>query len=205
MPKRIKVRDKKPIYYAYRLGETNGITKYGAVLTADVQFVSVNSSLSSNPYGEQLPYTDIALFEFNDKTMFIDNFTKIWFGVKPTNSDTPANFEIHHLGQIDKGLFTVYLNSVTQNHRSLWYLFKDVIYETELLLESTGDGKWLGKTPLNMYLPIDSTTKIWLTQPENEDTTFDRVKLKNRKCMPDGVYLSFEEVPQPEPEPTENE
>lgn len=168
MPKRISEKDKKTIYFAYKLGQINLVTYYTDIIEVKCQFSTFKGAKSVNYYGTELQYDAIAVFESNESTQHIDEFTKFWFGTKPVASSAPCDYDVVRIGARSNGLFTVYLRSITQNNDNLWYEIDGAIYETQVKMDKTN---LRVVVPSNMYLPIWYTTKVWYEEPTNTNTT----------------------------------
>lgn len=168
MPKRISVKDKKQLYIAHKLGIIHGITYYTDIIPVDCQFSTFRGNKSIQYYGVELQYDAIAVFEINAKTINIDEFTKFWFGTIPASSQAESDYTVVRIGAEYNGLFTVYLSSVTQNHDSIWYEVDGQIYETQVKLDKDNLKIYV---PVNTYLPIWYSTRVWYEEPEDTGTT----------------------------------
>lgn len=168
MPKRISVKDKKLIYYAHKLGVIHGITYYTDVLSVECQFSTFRGNKSVQYYGTQLQYDAIAVFEVSEQTRNINEFTKFWYGTLPPSSQADSDYTVVKIGAEANGLFTVYLSSVTQNHDNIWYEVDGQIYETQVKLDKDNLKVYV---PINTYLPIWYTTRVWYEEPTDTSTT----------------------------------
>lgn len=192
MPKRIPIKEKRPFFFAYRLGtDENGETRYGGLHYSKGQFVDSINNLSSNAYGDKLDYDAYLLFEKDDETKYIDEFTKIWVYALPTSSMTLPDFKILKCGRPTDGIITLYVKSLAQNHDAIWYEYDGEIFETNV---DFNKAQLEVVIPNNMYLPIDETTKVWYVQPSDNAATNGLLQLLSRESREQYTVLKFREL-----------
>lgn len=174
MPKRLAEKDKTNIYCSYKLGDVDNITRFTNPIMLRGQFVSLKGSKRSQYYGIDMKYDGIIMFEDNVDTRFIDEFSKFWVNTKPTSGATTAEYKSDGELISKDGLKTIYVYEVIENSHNLWCLYKDGnIYKINVkLVESEkASYKYKAIVPSNMYLEINTATKVWYEEPEDETDT----------------------------------
>lgn len=167
MPKRISAKDTKTIYYALKIGEIDGISQYTGVIPLDCQFTTHSGVKSVYSYGTLLNYNAIAIVEFNEKTWFINEFTKFWVNNKPDDSSEVAEYVVRSIGQPNNGLFKIFLSSETQNAHNIWYVHKGKIIMADVKFDKD---ELSVIVPKNALLPIWYDTKVWYREPSDAET-----------------------------------
>ena len=191
MPKRLKKSDKETVFFSYRLGVKNGISFYDQINVGEAQFVSFDRYVNNENYGKELTYNALLLFEVDNYTQFIDEFTKFWVREKPLSADTPTNYRVNSVSKPENGIISVYLSSLTTNNYTLWYLYKGQILETQMQFDID---TLRGVAPKNMYLPWNETTKIWYEEPENANTTTALLRVAKNEVTELGNNFTFKRV-----------
>lgn len=189
MPKRISEKDKKTFYYAYKLGKNSNNVYYGSILQGKGQFTSYNGARRINYYGEELEYNATLILQEDIK--FIDNFTKIWFGITPNNVNEEATHKVIRVGTVVDGLYPIYLQSNVSNVNNLWYEYDGTILEIDAYFNYD---TMTAKIPKSMYCPIDFLTNVWYSQPTDNNSVEDKIQLVYKEETNDSVILTFKEV-----------
>lgn len=190
MPKRLSLKDKKTIYYAYKIGEINGVSYYSDVYSLQCQFSSFIGNKSIFEYGVRLDYDAVAIIQYNEDTKFIDKFTKFWFGNMPVDGNSSSDFSIVKISDVHNGLFVVNLLSRVNNAHNIWYEFEDNIYTADVMFDKDN---MTVTTPKNMYLPIWYNTKVWYREPEDATTTESAIHLVDINKAENYTKYKFEE------------
>ncbi len=190
MPKRLSLKDKKRIYYAYKIGEINGVSYFSDVYPLDCQFSSFRGNKSVYEYGVKLDYDATAIIEYNDETKYIDKFTKFWFGSKPIDGNSTSDFTIVKVSDVHNGLFVVNLSSKTQNSHNIWYEVDGNIYTADVMFSKE---QLKVVTPKNMFMPIWYTSKVWYREPKNADDTNNAIHLVDINETENYTEYIFEE------------
>lgn len=177
------------MYFAYRLGEVDGVTKYSNILVDKCQFIDIKKSVSIQAYGYETQYDAVMLVENNSNSRLIDKFTKIWVNSVPLDANSNTGYRIIRESNNSDGIITFYIQSTTDNYDELWYEYNGVIYRTEVLYNSENK---IVQTPKNMYFPIDKTTKVWYIEPDNSSSTNGLIKLKSTKSTDNSNLYYFE-------------
>lgn len=189
MPKRINVKESKPFYYAYKVGKDGNNICYGEIIKAEGHFTSYNGSLNVNYYGEEISYN--ATLVLQDKIKYIDNFTKIWYGITPLNNEESPTHTVVRKGEVYNGLYTIYLQSNISNKNNLWVEYKDKIIEIDIDFDYD---ELVGKVSKDTYCPIDYLVNVWITKPQDITSIENKIELTYKKETDEGVILYFKKV-----------
>jgi hypothetical protein len=101
------------------------------------------------------------------------------------------DYKIERKGDAIDGLFTLYCNSLTTDTKPLYYEQNGLIYKVKVDLDSDS---LTAIIPFDKYLPINETTKIWLTKPTDAESTTNLIKLIKKEELPKGTKLTFAKV-----------
>lgn len=193
MPKRISNKNKSSIFCAYKIGESKGKTRYtNQIFPLDCQFTRYNGITKTDIYGKEISFVATAIFEYSEKTQYIDEFCKFWQSLQPENGNVFAEYSVAGMSNIVDGLFTVYLSENTKNNNCLWFLGDDnEIYEIQGIYDYDTK-KFI--IPQNMYCPIEHHTKVWEIEPETAESTEGLLSLTYKNKEINNVVLEFELV-----------
>lgn len=179
----------KPIYVAYALGDIGGKVIYDEPIKVYAQVEDVKSLVLREDVGFVPDYDRLILVPYGEKTQFIDEQSLLWISVEPNANKSNMDYKIERVGDVIDGNFILYCNSLTQNTKPLYYERKGTIYQVKVDLNDM-----VAMLPLNKYLPIDSTTKIWLTKPSSVETTTNLVRLVSKQRLEKSYKLTFAKV-----------
>ena len=183
--------DKRPIYIANLVGfdlSNNPIYKKAEKVFAQVNDLS--GKIIMNDYGLNDNYRLKVLFEFNDKTKYINEFTRLWVVEKPNDSEDNFDYLISRKLNWERDILEVYLKPVDQDFDMLFtYNESYGIYTFQCLYDEANKTITL---PENSLMKINSTTKIWTEEPVDESTTENKIKLVNYKKK-DGFIIYYME------------
>ena len=179
----------KDIYVAYPLGDDNGKIGYDEPIKIYAQVEDVKSLVLREDVGFVPDYDRLILVPYGEKTQFIDEQSLLWISVEPNANKSNMDYKIERVGDVIDGNFILYCNSLTPNTKPLYYERKGTIYQVKVDLNDM-----VAMLPLNKYLPIDSTTKIWLTKPSSVETTTNLVRLVSKQRLEKSYKLTFAKV-----------
>ena len=179
----------KPIYVAYALGDSNGKVAHDEPIKVYAQVEDVKSLVLREDVGFVPDYDRLILVPYGEKTQFIDEQSLLWISVEPNANKSNMDYKIERVGDVIDGNFILYCNSLTPNTKPLYYERKGTIYQVKVDLNDM-----VAMLPLNKYLPIDSTTKIWLTKPSSVETTTNLVRLASKQRLEKSYKLTFAKV-----------
>lgn len=181
----------KPMYFAYPMGENSkDKAEYSEPIKIFALKEDVTSIISRNNVGIDIDYDRIILVPIGGITQFFDEQAKLWVDVEPNNEGSNEDYKVERLGDIVDGNRVVYLNSLTQNFKALYYLHQNgKIYKVKVDYDEL-----VALVPFNKYLPITSETKVWLTKPTNENSTTNLIRLVSKEKKEKGYKLTFEKV-----------
>ena len=181
----------KPIYVAYALGDIGGKMIYDEPIKVYAQVEDVKSLVLREDVGFVPDYDRLILVPYGEKTQFIDEQSLLWISVEPNANKSNMDYKIERVGDVIDGNFILYCNSLTPNTKSLYYERNGTIYQVKIDLDNTN---MMAMLPLNKYLPIDSTTKIWFTKPSSVETTTNLVRLVSKQRLEKSYKLTFAKV-----------
>ncbi len=181
----------KPIYVAYALGDNNGKIVHDEPIKVYAQVEDVKSLVLREDVGFVPDYDRVILVPYGEKTQFIDEQSLLWISVEPNANKSNMDYKIERVGDVIDGNFILYCNSLTPNTKPIYYEKNGTIYQVKLDLDNIN---LVAVLPLNRYLPIDSTTKIWLTKPTSIESTDNLLKLVSKQRLEKSYKLTFEKV-----------
>ena len=202
MPRQIPKKDCIKIYYAYRLGiDQNGIQQFGAIKSCDAYFSDRSGGFEYENYGSDDNYSTNIILQNSEATRYFDEYTKVWVFSTPTSSDEQPDYIIKGKPTIRDGQLMFNCDSVAVNNRQLYYAYGNAIIRfTAIFNESAG----VFYTPSNMYLPIDKSTKMWFTEPDDVYTNEDVMEFVSKRSRSKYNEYNVRIVePEPEEEPQE--
>ena len=179
----------KPIYVAYALGDNNGKVAHDEPIKVYAQVEDVKSLVLREDVGFVPDYDRLILVPYGEKTQFIDEQSLLWISVEPNATKSNMDYKIERVGDVIDGNFILYCNSLTPNTKPLYYERNGTIYQVKVDLNDM-----IVILPLNKYLPIDGTTKIWFTKPSSVETTTNLVKLVSKQRIEKSYKLTFAKV-----------
>ena len=179
----------KPIYVAYALGDNNGKVAHDEPIKVYAQVEDVKSLVLREDVGFVPDYDRLILVPYGEKTQFIDEQSLLWISVEPNATKSNMDYKIERVGDVIDGNFILYCNSLTPNTKPLYYERNGTIYQVKVDLNNM-----VAMLPLNKYLPIDSTTKIWFTKPSSVETTTNLVRLVSKQRLEKSYKLTFAKV-----------
>lgn len=190
MPRRISRKDSKEIFYAYRLGFSDGKEVFGAINSC-LAYVGDNSGNSKDSeFGSDNDYRVEIIIGFNNQTKFFDKYTRIWVNECPRTSDDAPDYVIVAEPEKRDGQILITCESSAINHIDLYYLFDGKIITFEAI-DDLENGKFYVLP--NVYLPIDIDTKMWYLEPVDENDENGTLKIievnSTNKCVEYSVEL----------------
>jgi hypothetical protein len=181
----------KPIYVAYALGDNNGKVGHDNPIQIHAQTEDVKSLVLRENVGFVPDYDRLILVPFGEKTQFIDEQSLLWISVEPNANKSNMDYKIERVGDVIDGNFILYCKSLTPNTKSLYYEKNGTIYQVKVDFDSTNLVAFL---PLNKYLPIDKSSKIWYNKPTSIETTKTLIRLVSKQRLEKSYKLTFAKV-----------
>jgi hypothetical protein len=181
----------KPIYVAYALGNSGDKVGHEEPIRIHAQIEDVKSLVLREDVGFVPDYDRLILVPYGEKTQFIDEQSLLWISVEPNENRSNSDYKIERVGDVVDGNFILYCNSLTPNTKPLYYEHKGTIYQIKVDFDSSN---LVAILPINKYLPITSSTKIWTTKPINSETTKNLLRLGRKQTIGKSVKLTFERV-----------
>ena len=189
---RIAKKEEKDLYVAYKLGvdiDENTII-YSKPKLVKGMVIDSNGTVSYEDFGKTFHYDKRIVFEYNKDTKFIDEYSIIWLNKKPLENSTNANYDVVYKSEVVDGLFTIYINSISNDTSKLYVSYDD---ENIIGVQIDLDYENLEAVIRNdMYFPIDNNTKIWLQRPNNINDNSNRIVYTNRNDKEDISIIKFE-------------
>lgn len=179
----------KPIYVAYALGDIGGKVVHDEPIKVYAQVEDVKSLVLREDVGFVPDYDRLILVPYGEKTQFIDEQSLLWISVEPNANKSNMDYKIERVGDVIDGNFILYCNSLTPNTKSLYYERNGTIYQVKVDLNGL-----VAMLPLNKYLPIDNTSKIWYTKPTSVESTKSLMRLVSKQRLEKAYKLTFEKV-----------
>ena len=179
----------KPIYVAYALGDIGGKMIYDEPKKVYAQVEDVKSLVLREDVGFVPDYDRLILVPYGEKTQFIDEQSLLWISVEPNEPKSNMDYKIERVGDVIDGNFILYCNSLTPNTKSLYYERNGKIFQVKVDLNDL-----VVMLPLNKYLPINRTTKVWLTKPTEIESTKNLVRLVSKQRLEKSYKLTFAKV-----------
>ena len=176
----------KPIYIAYCLGDIGGKLIHDEPKQVYAQIEDVKSLVLREDVGYIPDYDRVILVPYGERTQFIDEQTLLWIAVEPNAKRTNMDYKIERVGDIIDGNFILYCNSLTTNTKSIYYEYKGKVYQAKV---DFNNSNFVCILPLNKYLPIDSTTKVW-----TNSTMTSQIKLVKKENLGKSYKLTFQKV-----------
>lgn len=174
MPRQQSLKDKKTIYFAYRLGKSGRKYLYSEVHSISA-FVSDNGGKS--PYsrmGTDENFFINIIIPYNAETQYIDRYTKIWVNEVPLSSNDDADFSITTDVVERNGEILLSCESTAVDHIDLYYEYEGNVVSF-MAIDDLDNG--LFYTAKNVYLPIDTSTQMWYEEPSNVYDTNNTMRL----------------------------
>lgn len=181
----------KPIYVAYALGNDGNEVAHDEPIMVHAQVEDVKSLVLREDVGFVPDYDRLILVPYGEKTQFIDEQSLLWIGVEPNAKRNNSDYKIERVGDVVDGNFILYCNSLTPNTKPLYYERNNKVYQVKVDFDS---GSLVAILPLNKYLPIDKTSKIWYTKPTNGESTTNLVRLVSKQRLEKSYKLTFAKV-----------
>ena len=179
----------KPIYIAYVLGDIGGKVIHDEPIKVYAQVEDVKSLVLREDVGFVPDYDRLILVPYGEKTQFIDEQSLLWIDTEPNANKSNMDYKIERVGDVIDGNFILYCNSLTPNTKPIYYEYNGKIYQSKLDIDGL-----FAILPLNKYLPIDKSSKIWFTKPESADSKKNLVRLTNKERLEKSYKLTFEKV-----------
>jgi hypothetical protein len=181
----------KPIYVSYALGNDGSKVVHEEPIKIYAQIEDVKSLVLREDVGFIPDYDRLILVPYGEKTQFIDEQSLLWISVEPNTNRNNSDYKIERVGDIVDGNFILYCNSLTPNTKPLYYEHKGKIYQIKVDFDSSN---LVAVLPLNKYLPIDKSSKIWYTKPTNGESTTNLIKLVSKQRLEKSYKLTFTKV-----------
>ena len=182
MPRRNSKKDCITIYYAYRLGiDENGKQVFGDIKSCEAYFSDRSGGFEYANYGSEKNYGTRLILQNIEATRYFDEYTKIWVFSTPTSSDQQADYLIKSEPEIRDGQILLDCDSLAVNHRDLYYLYNGNIVRFTAIFNKDGGVFY---TPINQYLPIDRSTKMWFNEPDDAESDEDILEFVSKRTRP---------------------
>ena len=181
----------KPIYVAYALGNDGNKVAYDEPIKVYAQIEDVKSLVAREDVGFVPDYDRFILVPYGEKTQFIDEQSLLWIGVEPNANKSNSDYKIERVGDVVDGNFILYCNSLTPNTKPLYYENKGKTYQVKVDFDNSA---MVALVPINKYLPITSSTKVWTTKPTSVNSTTNLIKLTKRERLEKSYKLTFKKV-----------
>ena len=182
----------KPLYVAYTLGNAqDGKLGYTEPIKIYAQTEDVKSLVLREDVGYVPDYDRLILVPLGEKTQYIDEQSLLWVSVEPNAKKSNMDYKIERVGDIIDNNFILYCNSLTPNTKSLYYENNGTIYQVKVDLDNDS---LVAIVPNNKYLPITTSTKVWLTKPTNDESTTNLIRLVSKERLFKSNRLTFQRV-----------
>lgn len=180
----------RPIYIAYIIGEgDNNEMVYSRPQEVYAQVGDVSSFIVKGEEGIVKDYDRLIIVPCGEKTQYINEQTRIWVDSIPNESQNNMDYEIKRLGDIADNNIPIYLSSLTQNYKPLYYALNGSILRVKVQLDNL-----VAQVPFNQYLPINKATKVWLTRPTSLEDITNLITLTKKEKVNNKYRLYFERV-----------
>ena len=189
---RIAKKDERDLYVAYKLGvnPNDNTIIYSKPILVKGMVIDSNGTMTYEDFGKSFQYDKKVVFEYDKNTRFIDEYSNIWLNKKPLEDGSNANYDVVYKSEIIDGLFTIYINSITNDTSKVY-----VSYDEENIIAIQLDLDYENLEAIirnDMYLPIDNNTKIWLQMPEDINDNINRIVYVKRIDKEDISILKFD-------------
>ena len=182
----------KSLYVAYAKGTTfDGKLEYSEPIKIYAQTEDVKSLVLREDVGYIPDYDRLILVPLGEKTQYIDEQSLLWVSVEPNAKKSNMDYKIERVGDIIDNNFILYCNSLTPNTKSLYYSNEGTIYQVKVDFDSD---TLMAIVPNNKYLPITTSTKVWLTKPTNTESTTNLIRLISKERLVKSNRLTFQRV-----------
>lgn len=167
MPRRIQEKDKRTVYIAYRYGlDENGNAVFGEPIEQKAIVSMFGGESPNSEYGTAHSLSFELLFDKNSATKYINLYTRVWVNKIPITSDDSPDCEITKPPENADGLILVNCSSTAVNDTTLYYEFGGKVLSF-VAKDDLENNRFY--TEPNVYLPIDSDTKMWYIEPTDID------------------------------------
>lgn len=189
---RIAKKDERDLYVAYKLGvnPNDNTIIYSKPILVKGMVIDSNGTMTYEDFGKSFQYDKKVVFEYDKNTRFIDEYSNIWLNKKPLEDGSNANYDVVYKSEIIDGLFTIYINSITNDTSKVY-----VSYDEENIIAIQLDLDYENLEAIirnDMYLPIDNNTKIWLQMPKDINDNINRIVYVKRIDKEDISILKFD-------------
>ena len=182
----------KPIYVAFALGEnSDGKMGYDNPTQLYAQIDDVKSVVARETVGIVPEYDRLLLVPYGEKAQFIDEQSLLWVAVEPNANKSNSDYKIERVGDVVNGSFILYCNSLTPRTKPLYYENKGTIYQVKVDFDSNS---LVAIVPMNKYLPINNSTKVWYTKPSNSESTKNLLRMTSKDKLGKSYKFKFVKV-----------
>ena len=182
----------KSLYVAYAKGTTlDGKIEYSEPIKIYAQTEDVKSLVLREDVGYVPDYDRLILVPLGEKTQYIDEQSLLWVGVEPNAKKSNMDYKIDRVGDIIDNNFILYCNSLTPTTKPLYYENGGTIYQVKVDLDKDN---LVAIVPSNKYLPITTSTKVWLTKPTSVESTTNLISLISKERLIKSNRLTFQRV-----------
>ena len=178
----------KPIFVAYALGNEGDKIGYAEPIKIYAQTEDVKSLILRENVGIIPDYDRLILVPYGANTQFIDEQSLLWVDVEPNAKKSNMDYKIERLGDIVDGNIILYCNSLTNNTKSLYYEYGGKIYQVKVDFDKD---TLTAIVPLNKYLPINPSTKIWFTKPNGSESTMNLIQFVKKERLDKSYRFTF--------------
>lgn len=179
------------IYISFPIGANlKGELEYCEPIKINAQKNGVTSVVSRETFGIVPQYDRLISVPYGNKSKYINEQTLLWVDTTPNENYSNMDYKIERKGDIVNGEFILFCNSTTENTKSIYYENRNgKIYQVKLNLQNM-----VAIVPSDKWLPITRETKIWLTQPKDNTTTTNLVKVDKIEKLSNCTKFTFKRV-----------
>lgn len=178
MPRRNLVKDKRTVYIAYRYGiDANGNEVFGDPIEESAIVSLTSGSSPDGKYGTEHDYSYEILFDKNERTKYINLYTRIWVNKIPFSSTDSPDCIISKDPETSDGQILVSCETSAVNESEFYYEFGGKVLSF-VARDDLENNRFY--TPANMYLPIDNETKMWYLEPVDSNDTENTMRLDKK-------------------------
>jgi hypothetical protein len=172
--------------------------------------ITTTGRVSYQDHGVQFHFDKVLEFEANDITRQIDEYTMMCVDVVPfCNYNDYGDYFVLYRFPEEKGVIRVGLeHRQSASIPKLFYLADNDILMFDIDYNPVSNVAYIKR---DAYLPLTSTTTIWKRKPSSASDASNKIQLVSTEAVGIDDYteqfyrLTFEAVPVPEPETTEEE
>lgn len=175
MPRRNQLKDKRTVYIAYRYGiDEKGNEVFSDPIEQGAIISLTNGSSPDGRYGTDHNYSYEILFDKNEKTKYINLYTRIWVNKIPFNSTDAPDCIITKDPETANGQILVSCETSAVNESEFFYEFNGKVLRF-VARDDLENNRFY--TSANVYLPVDIDTKMWYIEPEDINDEYSTMRL----------------------------